>query len=81
MSALPVPAAAAGGMNGGEVGQLGRSGPGRAAVLIGVAHMKESGQRRARDIAELAGAFCRQGAAMPQAFPPQGHALDRPGPV
>ncbi len=81
VSALPLQAAAAGGMNGGEGGQLGLSGPGRAALLIGLAGMKESGQRRACEIDELAAAFRKQGAAMLQAFTRQGHALDRQGPV
>ncbi len=69
------------GPNGVEGGPLGSSGPGLAARLIGVACMKESGQRRAREMDELAAACRRQGVAMPQAFPPQGHALDRQGRV
>ncbi len=79
VTALQLQAAAAGGTNWVEVVQLGISGTGLAALLIGLARMKESGQRRDREIDELAGAFRKQGEAMTQAFTQQGQALERQG--
>ncbi len=81
VTALQLQAVAAGGTNWVEVVQLGISGTGLAAILIGLACMKESGQRRDREIDELAAAFRRQGEAMTQAFTQQGQALERQGQV
>lgn len=69
-----------------EVAQLGISGVGLvisavglAAILVGLKRMGEAGQRRDREIDELAGAFRKQGEAMTQAFTQQGQALGKIG--
>ena len=81
VAALQLQAAAAGSTSWIEVAQLAISGAGLAAILIALARMKESGQRRDREIDELAAAFRRQGEAMTQAFTQQGQALERQGEV
>ena len=71
-----------------EIAQLGISGvglvisgAGLVAILVGLKRMGEAGQRRDREIDELAGAFRKQGEAMTQAFTQQGQALERQGQV
>ena len=62
-------------------GQILVSGVGVAAIFVGLIQMKEAGERRNREIDELATAFRKQGEAMTQAFTQQGQALERQGQV
>ena len=58
-----------------EVAQLVVSGVGLGCIVAGLFQMKAAGQRRDREIDELAAAFRRQGEAMTQAFTQQGEVL------
>ena len=58
-----------------EIAQLAVSGGGLLAILVGLKRMGEAGQRRDREIDELAAAFRKQGEAMTQAFTQQGEVL------
>ena len=62
-------------------GQILVSGIGVVAIFVGLVRMKEAGERRNREIDELAAAFRQQGEAMTQAFTQQGQALERQGQV
>ena len=54
---------------------------GLGCIVWGLFSMKAAGQRRDREIDELAAAFRQQGEAMTQAFTQQGQALERQGQV
>ncbi len=58
-----------------EIAQLAVSGGGLVAILVGLKRMGEAGQRRDREIDEMAAAFRKQGEAMTQAFTQQGQVL------
>ena len=55
------------------------SGVGLGCIVWGLFSMQAAGQRRDREIDELAAAFRKQGEAMTQAFTQQGRALERQG--
>ena len=79
--ALQIQAAAAGSTRWGEILQVGISGGGLIAILVGLKRMGEAGARRDREIDELAAAFRQQGEAMTQGFAQQSQALERQGEV
>ena len=86
VTALQIQAAAAGSTSWVEILQVGISGGGLIAILVGLKRMGEAGARRDREIDELGKglrqqgqALERQGAAMTQALTQQGQALERQG--
>ena len=58
-----------------EIAQLAVSGGGLVAILVGLKRMGEAGQRRDREIDEMAAAFSQQAEALGKI----GQALDRQG--
>ena len=77
VTALQGQAAAAGSTSWVEIAQLAVSGGGLVAILVGLKRMGEAGQRRDREIDEMAGAFREQAETLGKV----GQALDRQGEV
>ena len=84
VTALQMQAAAAGSTRWVEIIQVGISGGGLIAILVGLKRMGESGARRDREIDELGKGLRQQGEMMAQALQglrQQGQALERQGEV
>ena len=82
VAALQVQAAAAGSTSWVEIIQLGISGLGLFAILVGLKRMGEAGARRDREIDELGKGLRQQGEMMTEALQglrQQGRALERQG--
>ena len=82
VAALQVQAAAAGSTSWVEITQLGISGLGLFAILVGLKRMGEAGARRDREIDELGNGLRQQGEMMTEALQglrQQGRALERQG--